>query len=229
MRVAFGRFLFDSETRELIADGRRLHVSPKAFDLLQVLLERRPKVVSKTELHARVWAGAFVGEANLSVTVAEVRQALGDDSREGKLIRTVHRVGYAFCGTAVDVGAEVPDRSVSFRCWLRWDEKSLQLADGESVIGRDPRCNIWVDASGVSRRHARVVVTAERVTIEDLGSSNGTFVRGTRIATPHQLTDGDSIEVGSATMTFRLWSDDRPPKTERIGRAGGSRPGSDRQ
>src|SRR3954469_24974410 len=80
MRIAFGRFTFDSDTRELLEAGRRVHVSPKAFDLLRVLLERRPNGVSKTELHDRVWPGAFVGDANLSVVIAEIRQVLGDDS-----------------------------------------------------------------------------------------------------------------------------------------------------
>jgi DNA-binding winged helix-turn-helix (wHTH) protein len=216
MRVAFGRFTFDSETRELLEEGRRLHVSPKAFDLLQTLLEQRPRVVSKAELHDRVWAGSFVGDANLSVTIAEIRQALGDDSREGRLIRTVHRVGYAFSGEAVDLSASA-QRSFS-RSWLSWEQKTFQLAEGENIIGRDPRCNVWVDVSGVSRRHARIAVAGDRVTVEDLGSSNGTVVRGRAIAGPQALADGDVLEIGSATLMFRSWSDDRPPKTERLRR-----------
>jgi DNA-binding winged helix-turn-helix (wHTH) protein len=217
MRVSFDRFLFDSDTRELLEDGRRLHVSPKGFDLLHLLLERRPSVVTKTELNARVWAGAFVGEASLSVTVAEIRQVLRDDSREGKLIRTVHRVGYAFCASVVDLPVATRSSGQAYsRSWLRWNEKNFQLVEGENVAGRDPRCNIWVDASGVSRRHARVFVAGDRVTIEDLGSSNGTFVGRRKVTVPHELSDGDTIELGSATMTFRLWSDEQPPKTERI-------------
>ena len=58
MRVAFGRFTFDSDTRELLAGGSRVHLSPKAFDLLRLLLERRPAVLSKSELHERIWPGA---------------------------------------------------------------------------------------------------------------------------------------------------------------------------
>jgi DNA-binding winged helix-turn-helix (wHTH) protein len=218
MRVAIGRFIFDSDTRELLDGGRRVHVSPKAFDLLQVLLERRPKVVSKDELHERVWAGAFVGDANLSVTVAEVRQVLGDDSKEPKLIRTVHRVGYAFSGPVLDVATPAsPAGSAYSRSWLRWNDRNVQLTDGENVVGRDPRCSIWIDASGVSRRHARILVAGDRVTIEDLGSRNGTFVGRRKVGSPRQLSDGDTIELGSATITFRLWSDERPPETERIG------------
>jgi DNA-binding winged helix-turn-helix (wHTH) protein len=217
MRVGFDRFTFDSETRELLEEGRRLHLSPKAFDVLQVLLEKRPRVVAKMELHDRVWSGAFIGDANLSVAIAELRRVLGDDSRDGRLIRTVHRVGYAFSGAASDlppVSSPVPPSW----SWLSWNDKSLQLVEGENIVGRDPRCTVWIDASGVSRRHARIIVSGAQARIEDLGSSNGTFIRGTRITSSHPLADGDRIELGSTAVTFREWSDDRPPKTERIKR-----------
>ena len=219
MRVAFGRFTFDSETRELLEEGRRVHVSPKAFELLQTLLERRPRVVSKTELHERVWAGAFVGDASLSVTIAEIRHALGDSSRQGNVIRTVHRVGYAFSGEAIDLAPAGSSRNRSYsRSWLSWNDRTFPLAEGENVVGRDPRCDVWVDASGVSRRHARLAVAGDQVTLEDLDSSNGTFIGGKKVVQPRPLSDGDQLELGSAKLTFRSWSDERPPKTERLRR-----------
>ena len=217
MRIAFGRFTFDPDTRELIADGRRLHVSPKAFDLLRVLLERRPNVVSKTELHDKVWPGAFVGDANLSVVIAEIRQVLGDDSKDGRFIRTVHRVGYAFSGS-VSEGAVESTGARGYRCWLVWNDRRLPLSEGEFVLGRDPRSTLHIDASGVSRRHARIVVGPASTTIEDLGSSNGTFVQGRAITSTRALADGDAIELGEATLTFRAWADEAAAKTERIRR-----------
>ncbi len=188
--------------------------------MLRLLLERRPNVVGKAELHDRVWPDAFVGDANLSVVVAEIRQVLGDDSKAARFIRTVHGVGYAFSGTVADA-PEQPSATQppGCSCWLVLNDQALPLAGGENVIGRDPRCAVWVDASGVSRRHARIVVTAEQASIEDLGSSNGTFVQGRRIARARALADGDQIELGAAALTFRLWSDERAEKTERIGRA----------
>jgi DNA-binding winged helix-turn-helix (wHTH) protein len=216
MRIAFGRFTFDSDTRELLEAGRRAHVSPKAFDLLRVLLERRPNVVSKTELLDRVWPGAFVGDANLSVVIAEIRQVLGDDSKDGRYIRTVHRVGYAFSGAVTEAAAA----STGYRCWLVWNERTLPLGDGEHVLGRDPRSTLHVEASGVSRRHARLTVAAGGAIMEDLGSSNGTFVQGRAIASARVLQDGDTIELGEATLTFRAWSDDAAAKTEKIPRRG---------
>src|SRR6476659_5697285 len=136
MRVAFGRFTFDSDTRELLAGGSRVHLSPKAFDLLRLLLERRPTVVSKSELHERIWPEAFVTDANVSVLVAEIRQVLGDDSREAVFIRTVHRVGYAFSGAASAQPSPAVDARAT-RCWLVWNDQPLSLAAGESVVGRD--------------------------------------------------------------------------------------------
>ena len=216
MRVSFGPFTFDSETRELLDSGRRLHVSPKAFDVLLFLLERRPKVVSKMELHDRVWAGAFVGDANLTVAIAEIRHALRDDSREGRMIRTVHRVGYAFSGEAVELDASAGTRRSFSRSWLSWKDKTFPLAQGENIVGRDPRCDVWVDVSGVSRRHARIAIDGDHAHVEDLGSSNGTFISGRTLTALRRLADGDVLEIGSATLTFRMWSDERPPKTERI-------------
>ena len=136
MKLAFGTFTFDSDTRELLEGGRRLHVSPKAFDLLRLLLERRPNVVSKAELLEQVWPGAFVGDANLSVVVAEIRQVLGEDSREARFIRTVHRVGYAFSGIVKEAGAPaVTGGGAAIRCWLVWNDQTLPLAEGENVVG----------------------------------------------------------------------------------------------
>jgi DNA-binding winged helix-turn-helix (wHTH) protein len=218
MKVAFGTFVFDSETRELLDGGRRLHISPKAFDLLRLLLERRPNVVSKIEIHDRVWPGAFVGDANLSVIVAEIRQALGDDSKDAQFIRTVHRVGYAFSGpVAAPPAATRPVPSSAHKCWLVWNDRSLALVEGDNIVGRDPRCDVWLDASGVSRRHARIAVARDQASIEDLQSSNGTFVKGRRLSAPHVLADGDEIELGAAALTYRVWSDEGA-KTERIAR-----------
>jgi DNA-binding winged helix-turn-helix (wHTH) protein len=218
MRLSFGSFTFDSATRELLESDRRVHVSPKAFDLLQLLLERRPAVVTKNELQDRIWAGTFVGDANISVVVAEIRQALGDNSKDAAFVRTVHRVGYSFCGEATELpGTSTAAPSVPFSgCWLVWEARTLPLVEGENVIGRDPRCTIWVDGSGVSKRHARIIVSRADALLEDLGSSNGTFVRSARVTAPRPLIDGDVIELGAVTMSFRKWSDEQPPKTERI-------------
>src|SRR5687768_16829850 len=98
MRAQFGEFIVDSDSRLLLRQGEPVHLSRKAFDALCVLLERRPNAVTKEELHARLWPGTFVVDANLSVTIAEIRRVLGDDPQASRFVRTVHRIGYAFCG-----------------------------------------------------------------------------------------------------------------------------------
>src|SRR4029453_4183932 len=102
MRVRFGPFELDAATRELLNEGRRVHLSPKSFDLLQILIEHRPPLVPKTKPQNRVWPDSVVLEANLGNAVAEIRKALGDDPRSPQFISTVSRRGYRF---AADTGA----------------------------------------------------------------------------------------------------------------------------
>jgi DNA-binding winged helix-turn-helix (wHTH) protein len=217
MRVQFGDIILDSASRQLVRDGVPIHVSPKAFDLLCHLVERRPTAVTKDQLFELVWPGTFVVEANLTVLVTELRRALDDDPHAPRFIRTVHKHGYAFCGDVREIAPRPPARD-ALRVWLLWNDRVLPLAEGENVIGRDPSCGVWLDQPGVSRRHARVVVTDDVAEIEDLGSTNGTFVRESAITGPHRLRDADIIQVGSVDLKYRSWSPSRPVATERIRR-----------
>jgi DNA-binding winged helix-turn-helix (wHTH) protein len=218
MRVTFGRFTLDAATRQLSDGTKALHLSPKAFSLLLLLLERRPAVVPKGEIEQRIWPDVSVSETSLVGLVKEIRRALGDDAAEPTLIRTVHRVGYAFIGRVDgDAGRPAPAPAGSYRCWLTWEDRTFSLAAGENTIGRDPRCDVWIDASGVSRRHARIVVGAGEAAIEDLGSRNGTTIGEEAVTTARRLEDGDRVCVGATTLTFRQWSEDRAPLTEPIG------------
>jgi DNA-binding winged helix-turn-helix (wHTH) protein len=215
MRTRFEPFTLDTGTRELLKGGQAVHLSPKAFDVLAILVERRPNVVSKKDFDERIWPGVFVSDANLSVIVSEIRRALGDTPREPRFIRTVDRVGYAFNGRAIDLPA-VAAAAVS-QCRLSWSSGQALLGAGEHVIGRNPACAVWLDSEGVSRTHARLRIDgAHRAEVEDLGSTNGTFVRGAPIDGPTVLEDGDVIQIGDIELTFRAWID-RP--TERIRRA----------
>src|SRR5688500_2128967 len=102
MQMRFGEFTLDTESRLLRRGDAERHLSPKAFDLLQLLLTNRPRALSKSELHERLWPSTFVSDATLTSLVAEVRAALGEHAQDGRNIRTVHRFGYAFNGTATD-------------------------------------------------------------------------------------------------------------------------------
>jgi DNA-binding winged helix-turn-helix (wHTH) protein len=221
MTLRFGEFLLDSDARQLSRAGRDIRLSPKAFDLLCALLARRPDVLSKNDLLSAIWPDTFVVEANLNVVIGEIRRALGDDRQAPRFIRTVHGVGYSFCGQAVDAGdadSGVGARAGS-RCWLSWKDRSFALADGDNIIGRDPRSAVWLDDESVSRRHARISVENDVARIEDLDSTNGTTVNGGRLEylSPIVLGDGAIVRVGSLRLTFRMMSESAA-RTKRLRR-----------
>jgi DNA-binding winged helix-turn-helix (wHTH) protein len=220
VKVRFGTFTLDTDRRQLLTGEGEVHLSVKAFDLLAALVEQRPNVVAKKDLHARLWPDTHVVEANLAVLIGEVRRALADSADDPRFIRTVHRIGYAFCAdTESDpVAGRRPDSAGESRFWLAVDGRALMLAEGESVIGRDPRCDVWMDVDGVSRRHARIRIdrASDEVVLEDLSSTNGTFVGRTRLTSPRVLKDGDVIRIGSATLAFRTWSEQGGTETKRI-------------
>jgi DNA-binding winged helix-turn-helix (wHTH) protein len=200
MRLRFGDCEFDSDTREVFRGGRRIHVSPKAFALLAALIERRPKAISKDQLLGLLWPDTFVSEANLPNLVADLRESLGDDSHEPRIIRTVPRFGYAF---SAEIATESPrPDALAFR--LIWGDREIALHRGENVIGRDDGVILWIDDNSVSRRHARIVVDEQEAVLEDLGSKNGTLLRGERVELPARLVDEDLITIGPASITFRV-------------------------
>jgi DNA-binding winged helix-turn-helix (wHTH) protein len=203
VKLRFGPFTLDLDTRQLIRDDREIHLAPKAFDLLTMLAQDRPKVLSKAVLQDRLWPGTFVAEANLSNLVAEIREALDDDAHAPTYIRTAHGFGYAFSGNATTVtdAHEATDRPA---CWLEWNRRRFPLSLGEHVIGRDPDVEVRLDDSTVSRRHARLVVTTEGTVLEDFGSKNGTFRGNERVTVPVRLADGDTIRIGSLVVTFHV-------------------------
>ncbi len=203
MRLTFGRCLFDSGAREVSRDGRPVAVSPKAFQLLEILIGRRPNAVSKGQLHELLWPNAFVADANLPNLVAELRAGLGDEARNSCVIRTVQRFGYAFCAEAVPVPSE-QGRPAAFR--LIWADRAIALREGENILGREPDATVRIDVYSVSRRHAQIVVSGDSATLEDLGSKNGTFLMGEAVTKPRPLADGDRLRIGSVEMTVRRYT-----------------------
>ena len=191
MQVRFGEFVFDSSSRELTRRGEPVHLAPKAFDLLQILIEERPRAVRKEQLRDRLWPDVVVDEANLKNLVGEIRSAFGPE----KVIRTVPRYGYAFAG-----GGDAPAPTTAR---LIEGDRVHRLEWGVNVIGRDDDCAVVLDFTGVSRRHARITVGHGRFVLEDLGSKNGTWKNETRVRQAVDLRDGDRIRLGGVSLTFR--------------------------
>jgi DNA-binding winged helix-turn-helix (wHTH) protein len=219
VRVRFRDILLDTDTRQLTRGRTAVHLSPKAFDLLVMLVERRPAVVPKAELRERLWPGVHVVDAGLTNLIAEIRAAV-EEPGAPPLVRTVHRIGYAFSGDAVDADAgAVADSPASARCWVVWKDRAIVLNGGENVIGRDAASAVWIDDESVSRRHARIRVpgagVGDRVSIEDLNSTNGTYLRGRRLTAAAALENGDRIRVGTVTLVFRTRNEVEAP-TRRV-------------
>ena len=204
MTFHFEAFTLDVHSRLLTAGRRTIPLTPKAFDLLVLLLEAQPRVVPKAELHQRLWPGTFVSESSLANLINGLREILGDDPKKPRLIRTVHRVGYAFAGPVTrQDAASAPSPKVRVTYWVTLPNRQFALTNTETVIGRDPQADISLHFPGISRRHARIAIAGDQVTLEDLGSKNGTWLRGQRIVTRTPLCDGDELTIGTVVVTFR--------------------------
>lgn len=213
MTFRFGSLTLDTESRALFREGRSVSISPKAFKLLQVLLEGRPRAIPKAELHQRLWPDTTVSDVNLPTLIAEVRQAIGDGARAPEFIRTVYGYGYAFHGPAATLRRDGSPASPTDRILrLLWGQREVALSEGENILGRGTDSLVWIDAQSVSRRHARLMVASGLATLEDLGSKNGTYVNGIRLTAPVALRDGDELRIGNVPMTLKVFA--RPSSTE---------------
>jgi DNA-binding winged helix-turn-helix (wHTH) protein len=218
MKIRFARCHLDTDSRRLFRGSREVHLSPKAFELLRVLVENRDRALSKAELLDTIWPGVFVSDMSLARVVTEVRQAVGDRARRAQIIRTVHAHGYAFVAAVKD---EVDAATTAVKppaYWLTTATQTFPLQPGEHIVGRDPASTIWLDSPKVSRRHARVSVREDHVAIEDLGTKNGTYVRGERLSGACTLGPSDEILIGPFRMRFRVSASSSTTETEAVER-----------
>jgi DNA-binding winged helix-turn-helix (wHTH) protein len=215
VKFRLGDVTLDADARRLLRGTQEIHVSPKAFDLLKALIDARPRALSKKELQELLWPDTFVSEANLPGLIAEIREALGDAAREPRFVRTAQRFGYAFSGEATVIddrtGRTQPERPGADRstfCWLVKDGQRLPLVPGANVLGRELESDggIRLDSPTVSRRHACIFINGDVAVLGDLGSKNGTFLRGEPVSAAVQLADRDEIRIGSIVLLFRMAS-----------------------
>ena len=130
--------------------------------------------------------------------VKEIRRELGDRDSGAPIIRTAHRVGYAFCPEL-----EQPPSATGLCHWLMVSGRRIALRNGENSIGRDPSSNVWLDFASVSRLHARVVVGHDGVSIEDCRSKNGTRIGEQPVTSATVLRDGDRLRFGTVSALYR--------------------------
>jgi DNA-binding winged helix-turn-helix (wHTH) protein len=203
VKIVFADFVLDTEARRLVRGGADVHLAPKAFELLKLLVEHRPRAIGKAEVLERLWPGIYVSEASLAKVVSNLREALGHDEK-APVIRTVHGYGYAFAASVI-VGARTDVVSTrGIVCWLFCGRREFPLTDGDHIIGREPEASVSLDSPQVSRRHARITVSGGRAILEDLESKNGSFVGGARLTVPTVLASGDEIRIGPFALMFRI-------------------------
>ena len=188
MRVVFDDFEFDSRLRHLTRRGAVIGLTPKAAILLETLIAAAPTPVSKETLYQRLWPDVVVEQGNLHNLISELRAALDDDAHA--IIATMHRHGYAFAAPLT--------RQPSHGARLEIGGDSIVLEEGENIVGRG-----LIGTPDVSRHHARIDVDGSRLSIEDLGSKNGTFVNGERIRNRVALKEGDQIVFGRTNAVVR--------------------------
>ena len=200
MMIDFETFRVDFDRRQLFRGDEEVHLAPKAMQLLQALIEARPRALARTEIFEQLWPDTFVADSNLATVVNEIRRALGDDAHSPRYVRTVHGFGYAFCG---EPSPENPRPQGAALARLVWDGGEEPLFAGRNVIGRDAGAGVRIDDRTISRHHAAIVIQPGRTTLEDLNSKNGTYCDGIRVSTAVPLSDGSVVEVGSVKTIYR--------------------------
>lgn len=200
MRIRFGEFCFDGEARRVERGGEEVHLSPKAFELLAILIAARPRALAKAALQDSLWPDTVVVEANLPNLVSEIRRAFGEDAQDGRTIRTVPRFGYAFAADAFE-----PDGAGERQFELRLGMREIRLRPGVNPLGRNLDSIVPFSSTSVSRQHARIVIRGTVAVLEDLDSRHGTFVGGRRVEGSVELKEGDQVILaGEFAGTFHV-------------------------
>ncbi|CTQ56567.1 Transcriptional regulator HilA [Roseibium album] len=102
MKFEFADFRIDTETRQLLRRDQTIDIQPKVFELVVFLISNRHRVVSKDELIEHVWEGRIVSDSALNASINSVRQALGDNGKAQRVIKTFSRRGFRFVAEILD-------------------------------------------------------------------------------------------------------------------------------
>jgi DNA-binding winged helix-turn-helix (wHTH) protein/tetratricopeptide (TPR) repeat protein/TolB-like protein len=132
----FGEFVLDPAERTLMRDGAGIALPPRAFDLIQMLVERAPHLVTKTAIMSNVWSQAFVEETNLAVAISLLRKQLGDDDPQNRrFIQTVPKLGYRFIAPVTLLQVPEPVRRYEP---MPIASRAASVIGVEEVVANDP-------------------------------------------------------------------------------------------
>ena len=208
MRYEFGDLSLDTDALQLRHGEEPLHLSPKALELLVLLISERHRAVPKSELYDRLWPNTFVVDGNLPVLIREIRRAVGDTRHD--MVRTVYRTGYSFAVPVreIQVAKSAAANAEGFVHILLYDNQQRRLAEGENLVGREPEADVYLPSASVSRRHALIVVHGSQATVTDLASKNGTFIDAKALRQEEVLADGNIIRFGEVIVGYRCCAAD---------------------
>jgi Tol biopolymer transport system component/DNA-binding winged helix-turn-helix (wHTH) protein len=143
----FDGFTVDAARRLLLRNGQPVPVSPKAFDLLIVMVEAPGKVITKQELMERVWPDQFVEEGNLTVHMSALRKALGERKDEPRFIVTLPGRGYKFVAGVADTDDSVViEQHTLSRVVIEQEEGDEPGEETRKVLRFDPQTNTQREA-----------------------------------------------------------------------------------
>ena len=197
MRYDFADFRLNTDARQVLHGDHELHLSPKAFDLLSLLVKERHRAVPRQEIYDHLWPSTYVVEGNLPVLIGEIRRALDDSAHQ--IIRTVHGTGYSFAARV----KKTPASASGLVHVLLFGNQEFVLTEGENTIGRDSAADVVLPSKSISRIHAVVTVRADTATVNDVESKNGTFIDTKRVTQDTALVDGNVIRFGALKVLYR--------------------------
>jgi len=208
LRTSFGvgHWRVDPALNSVAGPMATAHLEPKVREVLVCLAEHASDVVSKELLLRSVWPDTCVTDDVLTRAIFELRRVFGDEVRRPRVIQTIPKRGYRLIAPVVldiDRTAASPTKEET-TCTLTWREGGVTLTEGIYLLGREESLPIRVPFPSVSRRHARITIGGGAVTVEDLASKNGTFLRDTRLTAPTLLRNGDTLVAGKVRIRVRL-------------------------
>ena len=209
---AFGSFCLDTRAGELRRNDERVPLTPKVFQLLLILLQNPGRLIAKRELLDKIWGDTNVEEGSVTRAVTRLRSALTDNASRPQYVQTVPRRGYRFLAAVQKVPAGDIARQSRFE--VVEGGRRHALIEGDNVLGRAEDCEVSLPLASISRHHAVITVDGNRITVQDLHSKNGTFIRGRRVDGVVDIGDGDQIRLGSVTVILASESADLSTLTE---------------
>jgi len=194
MIYRFGRFELDLARAELRAGGVPCALEPQVFALLALLVENRERLVSKDELVEKVWDGRVVTDAAIASRVKSARQALGDDGRTQRFIRTLHRRGLRFVAE-VKASRDEPEPSARAAPGRSMDEPTA-TAPLQERLARPSIAVLPFRQVGDPGRYAAVADALPHDLILELSRLRWLFVTARGSSFRLRDADADAGEVG---------------------------------